>query len=301
MPAIRKGYFGRMKTRNNSIISIAVAGGALLATALHVGAQAPTRGGGNKQPAAPAARGGGGGGGAYPQRTPEQASVNRGKAIYDVNCAFCHGEDARGGDNGPNLIRGDVVLNDKDGETIGKVLQTGRLAEGMPKFEFTAAQISDVSSFLHSFRVGGYDVTRNRPATIVVGDAKAGETYFRAKCTSCHSTTGDLKGIATRVTDGRTLQQRWIMPTGGGRGGGQGTPTTVTVTAGAQKVEGRLGRIDDFIVTLTEADGTPRTFRRDGDSPKVEVHDPLQPHKDLLRTYTDKDIHDVTAYMVTLK
>ena len=40
---------------------------------------------------------------------------------------------------------------------------------------------------------------------------------------------------------------------------------------------------------------------RDGDSPKVEVHDPAAPHKDLLREYTDKDIHDVTAYMVTLK
>src|SRR4051812_48689392 len=98
------------------------------------------------------------------------------------------------------------------------------------------------------------------------------------------------------------------MP-GGGRGGFGGggapssvPPTTVTVTAAkGPKVEGRLGRIDDFIVTLTEADGTPRTFRRDGDSPKVEIHDPMQPHKDLLRQYTDKDIHNLTAYLVTLK
>ncbi len=110
-----------------------------------------------------------------------------------------------------------------------------------------------------------------------------------------------MKGIAARIADARTLQQRWIMPSGGGRGGGQATPVTVTVTVGGKKIEGRLGRIDDFIVTLTEADGTPRTFRRDGDNPKVEVHDPLQPHKDLLRVYSDKDIHDVTAYMVTLK
>jgi cytochrome c oxidase cbb3-type subunit 3 len=249
-----------------------------------------------------AQRGGGGPAAAYPQRTPEAAAVARGKAAYDVNCAFCHGEDARGGDNGPNLIRGEVVLNDNNGENIGKVLATGRLAEGMPKFDFTAAQVADVSAFLHSFRVGGYDVTRNRPATIVVGDAKAGEAYFKSKCSACHSATGDLNGIGARISDARTLQQRWLMPTGGGRGGGAATPTTVTVTlTSGQKVEGRLGRIDDFIVTLTEADGTPRTVARNGDSPKVEVHDPAAPHKELLKVYTDKDIHDVTAYMVTLK
>ena len=253
---------------------------------------------------AQAARGGGGGGyaNAYPQRSPDPAAVKRGQAIYDVNCALCHGDDARGGDNGPNLIRGEVVMNDRNGELLGKVLATGRLPEGMPKFDFTAAQVSDIAAFLHGFRVGGYDASRNRPATIVVGDAKAGAAYFQSKCSACHSVSGDLKGIGARITDARTLQQRWLMPTGGGRGGGQAAPATVTVTlASGEKVEGRLGRIDDFIVTLTEADGTARTFRRDGNSPKVELHDPLQPHKQLLRVYTDKDIHDVTAYMVTLK
>ncbi len=160
----------------------------------------------------------------------DPAVVARGKAVYDINCALCHGEDARGGDNGPNLIRGAVVMNDQNGELIGPVLQDGRAAEGMPKFDFTAAQVSDISAFLHSFRVGGYDISRNRPPSIVVGDAKAGEAYFNAKCGSCHSATGDLKGIATRIADARTLQQRWLMPAGGGRGGGQAAPATVTVT-----------------------------------------------------------------------
>lgn len=275
--------------------ALALLGACLLAQAP---APAPPRGG---RGAAPAGGGGGGFANAYPQRTPDPAAVNRGKAIYGVNCALCHGDDARGGDNGPNLIRGDVVLNDQNGESIGKVLATGRLAEGMPKFEFTTAQVSDVAAFLHSFRVGGYDGSRKRPDTIVVGDAKAGAVYFQSKCGSCHSATGDLKGISARIPDARTLQQRWIMPSGG-RGGGQVAAATVTVTlTSGQKIEGRLGRIDDFTVTLTEADGTPRTFARNGDNPKVEIHDPLQPHKDLLPVYSDKDIHDVTAYMVTLK
>ena len=81
-------------------------------------------------------------------------------------------------------------------------------------------------------------------------------------------------------------------------------PRTVTVSVtvpSGEKVEGRLVQIDDFLVTVGLADGTVRTFRRDEDVPKVEVHDPLKAHRDLLAVYTDKEIHDVTAYLVTLK
>ncbi|MBV8842266.1 MAG: c-type cytochrome [Bryobacterales bacterium] len=240
---------------------------------------------------------------AYPLRpVADSAMVARGKALYDVNCGLCHGEDARGGDGGTNLIRGTVLLNDQNGELLGPVLDNGRLAEGMPKFNFTNAQILDIAAFLHSFRVGGYDVSRNRPATIVVGNAKAGEAYFKSKCANCHSATGDLSGFASRFSDERALQQRWLMPAAGGRGGPPAPVVTVTVALpSGEKFEGRLGRIDDFVVTLTEPDGTPRSFRREGNAPKVDIHDPLKPHKDLLSVYTDKDIHDITAYLVTLK
>jgi cytochrome c oxidase cbb3-type subunit 3 len=243
---------------------------------------------------------------AYPPHPPgDPAMVARGKAIYEVNCAQCHGSDARGEERGPNLIRSALLLNDKEGELIAPVLQEGRLADGMPKFDFSGAQISDIAAFIHTFRVGGYDVSRNRPETIVVGDRKAGETYFNSKCGSCHSATGDLKGLASKITDPRGLQQRWLLPAApaGGRGGDPAGPqVTVTVTLpSGQKMEGRLVRIDDFTVSFTEADGTSRTVRRDGDTPRVEVHDPIQAHRDLLHVYTDKDIHNVTAYLVTLK
>ena len=233
--------------------------------------------------------------------------VDRGKALYGAQCAFCHGQDARGGsEGGPSLIRSEVVLKDQNGELIGQVTAEGRT--GMPKFSLTAAQLADIAAFIHSFRVSGYDTARNRPTNIVVGDAKAGEAYFKAKCASCHSITGDLKGFGGKFTDPRSLQQTWLIPGGGGRfGGGQPPPvnvppTTATITlASGQKVEGRLTRIDDFNVTITDADGAQRTFRRDGDQPKVEVHDPIAPHRELLKVYTDKDIHDLTAYLVTLK
>jgi mono/diheme cytochrome c family protein len=242
----------------------------------------------------------------YPNRPPEDpAAVERGKALYGVNCQFCHGADTRGGDGGPSLLRSGTVLDDQHGELIGPVVKSGR-PPGMPKFTLSDAQIADVASFVHTFRAAGYDESRIKPPSIVVGDAKAGETYFAGKCGSCHSASGDLRGIATKIADPRMLQQTWLLPGSGGGRGGQAPvrvkPTMVTVTlASGEKVEGRLERIDDFVVTLTTADGARRSFTTNGDTPKVEIHDPVEPHKNLLKTYTDTDIHNVTAYLVTLK
>lgn len=241
---------------------------------------------------------------AFPERPPaDPAVIERGKAVYGVDCTFCHGADARGGSGGPNLIRASLVLNDKNGELIGPVIREGR--EGMPKFDLTPAQISDIAAFIHSFKVGGYDVSRMTPPTIVTGDPKAGESYFQKTCAGCHSVTGNLKGIASRITDAKRLQQTWLLPgSGSGRRDASVSkvpPTTVTVTSDRGKVTGRLLRIDDFVVSLIDEEGVPRTFTRDGDSPKVELHDPLLGHRNLLASYTDKDIHDVTAYLVTIK
>jgi cytochrome c oxidase cbb3-type subunit 3 len=241
----------------------------------------------------------------YPTRPPgDPAAIERGKALYGVNCQFCHGADTRGGDGGPSLLRSGLVLADQKGESIGPVVRAGR--PGMPKFTLTDDQIADVAAFVHTFRAAGYDESRVKPPSIVVGDAKAGEAFFGAKCGSCHSTSGDLRGLASKITDPRLLQQTWLLPgSGAGRGGPppvQVKPTTVTVTLpSGEKIDGRLDRVDDFVVALTMSDGTHRSFNTSGDTPKVEIHDPLQPHKDLLRTYADADIHNVTAYLVTLK
>jgi cytochrome c oxidase cbb3-type subunit III len=241
----------------------------------------------------------------YPTRPPgDPAAIERGKALYGVNCQFCHGADTRGGDGGPSLLRSSIVLDDQHGELMAPVIRSGR--PGMPKFTLTDAQIADIAAFVHTFRAAGYDESRVKPPSIVVGDAKAGEAFFTAKCASCHSTSGDLRGLATKIADPRLLQQTWLMPgTGAGRGGTppvQVKPTTVTVTLpSGEKIDGTLDRIDDFTVALTTADGSRRTFRTEGDTPKVEIHDPLQPHRDLLRIYRDADIHNVTAFLVTLK
>ena len=266
----------------------------------------------------------GGRGGPYPARTPvDAATLERGKALYSVHCAFCHGSDARGGDGGgPNLLRSQLVLSDQKGELLGDVVRNGRPAAGMPPIALGQQQIADIADFIHSFSVGGDDTARNVPPTIVVGNATSGAAAFQARCGGCHSATGDLKGLGARFTNPRELQDYWLVPVAGrGRGTGPGAslrPVTAIVTQpSGERAEGRLLRIDDFTVTIVPfdaaqgkpfdsaqgkpADGMPRSFTRRGDVPKVEVVDPVKPHRDLLPRYTDKEIHDITAYLVTLK
>jgi len=242
---------------------------------------------------------------AYPTRPPADPGVlERGKATYGVNCNFCHGSDARGGEGGPSLLRSELVLSDQNGELIAPVVQNGRPDLGMPKFNLTNAQIAEVAAYIHNFKVSGNEGARMIPPSILAGDAKAGEAYFNAKCAACHSVSGDLKGIGSRIPDAKMLQNTFLMPGGGGRGPAAPVkvpPATVSVTVAGKKAEGTLVKIDDFVVTLTDAEGTQRTFRRDGDNPKVEIHDPLLPHRNLLPTYADKDIHNLTAYLVTVK
>ena len=244
--------------------------------------------------------------------------IERGRSIYSVTCSACHGADARGGQlGGPNLLRSQLVLADQDGEAIIPVIQKGRPDKGMPPMSINDADAKAVATFLHHLlasagRQGSPPPIDTPPPDVLVGDAAAGQTYFAAKCTTCHSADGDLKGIAARVPDAKTLQNLWVsggVAAGrGGRGGrgrgSSGSTVTVTVTVtlpSGEKAEGQLRRIDDFIVTLVQADGTERSLRRDGDRPKVEIRDPLQGHRDLLAVYPAKVMRDGTAYLVTLK
>jgi cytochrome c oxidase cbb3-type subunit 3 len=240
---------------------------------------------------------------AYPVRPPaDPAVVARGRQIFSANCSFCHGSDARGGEGGPNLIRSELVLNDNSGELITTVVQNGRPDKGMPKFDLAKEDIASIAAFIHSMPVGGRAATTGTVDPLV-GDAKAGEAYFNGagKCATCHSVTGDLAGIGAKYKDVRALQG--TMLSGEPKGELAEAPhKTVTVTLrDGQTVEGTLEQVDDFIVSLVDADGNYHSYDRQGDSPKVVIKDPLQPHLDMLQTLKDVDIHNLTAYLVTLK
>jgi cytochrome c oxidase cbb3-type subunit 3 len=278
------------------------------------GQDPPQAPGGRRGAAGGAPAGAGRRGPNFPQQTRPLASAEvlaRGKAVYGVNCTACHGADLRGGDQGgPSLLRSLAALSDQHGEEIGPIVRGSRQDKGMPAFNLVDADITAVSEYIHSIlaKVGSQARPPGAidPSTlnVLIGKASAGEAYFKSKCASCHSTTGDLKGIGAMYDDPRTLQNTWVSGgAGGGRGGrGGGKPNAVIVTlANGEKVEGTLVRKDDFIVTLMQKDGSRRSIARDGDVPKVEVHDPYEAHKKLVPTLTDNDMHDVTAFLATVK
>jgi len=245
----------------------------------------------------------------------DPAALERGRALLVEQCGFCHGSNARGGNAGPDLTRSVVVQEDENGKQLGEFLKVGRIERGMPKFDLTDAQVQDMAVFLHEaiFQVANRNLYKI--LDVVVGDPKKGEAYFNRNCGSCHSATGDLKGVGAKY-EPVVLQQRMLMPRGGrGPGGPPGAsrrftppyeePTAVKATlklpSGGSFV-GSLVRLTEFDVTLYDAE-TKRLhswLRRDG-VPEVVLTDPLKAHVDQLQKWTDEHMHDVTAYLVTLK
>ncbi len=254
--------------------------------------------------------------GAGPKDVPlvEIESAERGKKVWATECITCHGTQARGTDNGPNVVRSMVVLRDRYGSQLGPYLKKGhKMQSGASAATLTDTQIRDLANFLRD-RVN--DSLRGSPLfqaqNVLVGDAKAGADYFNGagNCTTCHSpTSAPLAGIGSRV-EPIDIQQRFLFPGPqggrGGRGARAGGPppasavkVTVTPASGAA-VSGVLIAMDDFNVTLRDASGEYHTIRR-GPSVKVVKDDPLAAHHALLETITDKQIHDVVAYLETLK
>lgn len=267
----------------------------VLAPALYITAQEPSvrpgRGGADKGITA-----------AIAGSKENPAAFERGAKDYTQYCAGCHGATGRGSVGAPDLIRSILVLDDEKGILIAPVLRDGRPDAGMPKLGLTEAQIADLVAWLHVQTYSAGHRTTYAYQDVLTGDAKKGEAYFNATCKGCHSATGDLKGIGARL-DAFSLQAKWLQPRGG-RGATASNKSAVSVTVtlpSGEKVSGVLDRIDDFSVSLHDSSGEYRSFTREGAVPKVEIHDPVKAHLDLLAKYTDPDIHNVTAYLVTLK
>jgi cytochrome c oxidase cbb3-type subunit 3 len=241
----------------------------------------------------------------------DQSAVERGRELLASQCGFCHGASARGGSGGPDLTRSALVQGDEKGKQLGEFLRVGRPDRGMPRFELSDAQISDLATFLHSTIYLASNRRLYRILDIVTGDPKVGAAYFNGvgKCGACHSASGDLRGIGSKY-DPATLQGRFLLPPRNGRSGGPPQPAymdrnalKVTVTEpGGRSVTGAIVRLTDFDVTLYDsAAGQTRSWFRNGDAPKVIVTDPLQAHMDMLTKWTDDDMHNMTAYLASLK
>lgn len=233
---------------------------------------------------------------AYP--TPallDEPAMERGHDLYKtLGCPVCHGNDARGGESGPSLLRSQRLLRDKKGETIGEVIVNGIPNTRMVAFHLSPEQLADIAAFLHGLQVKHLGATRDEQRLADIGDAKAGEGYFAQKCNQCHSATGDLLAIGSKYQDIKILQQRWLMPDD------SSAKSASVLNPDGSVVEGKILHIDEFLVTLRLDNGSRRTLELDRDHSTLQVRDRLESHRKLLQEYSDSDIHNVTAYLHTL-
>ena len=234
----------------------------------------------------------------------DSTSAARGAALYADSCARCHGATARGTSSAPDLIRSTAVLHDRFVMLHGKEFPA-ILSRAPHSLTLKDDQLADLSQFLtlavNKILRSGYS---NEPVKLMTGNAQAGQAYFNGPggCAKCHSITGDLAGIGKRYSPA-TLQQKLLFPNSGFRATGAPPAPKVQVTVtplSGPVVKGALVRIDDFNVSLREGAGPLRTFDR-APGVKVELDDPFAAHIALLDRYTDPDIHNLLAYLVTIQ
>ena len=247
------------------------------------------------------------------QHKVDAEAADRGRTIWAAECIHCHGTYARGSERGANLIQSAMFLQDRYGSKLGPFLKNGHpMQSGSASAGLTQTQIEELSHFIHQ-RV--FDTLRGSPIfevqNVLTGDAAAGEAYFNGAggCNKCHSATGNLAGIGGRLGP-PSLQSRFLFPQAGGFRRRSSfsreappviRPTTVSVTpVGQTTVTGVLVHLDDFNVSLRDEAGEYRSWKR-GPQLQVEKHDPYAAHIELLDKYTDKNMHDIVAYLETLQ
>jgi cytochrome c oxidase cbb3-type subunit 3 len=224
------------------------------------------------------------------------AAAERGRKQFEQSCAFCHGADATEA-RGPDLVRSPLVAHDVKGEQIAQVIRQGRPDKGMPAMPLSETQIQDLAAFLHARTaesIGSARVPKEYPIEkLLTGNAEAGKTFFSGAggCDKCHSSSGDLAGIATKLSP-MELEARMLYP------GGKHRTAVVTLRSGEQ-AKGSVEHVDDFVIALRDENGWYRSFRRD--SVNVEVQDKLAAHQELLHKLTQADVHNLFAYLETLK
>ena len=227
---------------------------------------------------------------------PDAAAAKKGEPLYKQNCATCHGDNARGG-QAPSLVRSVPVLHDEKGEEVGPIIKGGR--PGMPPFPaLSTDEIYSIVQFLKlqielAANRGTYGQTYGDLRNKVTGDAQAGAAFFKTNCIACHAATGDLAKIGAKFQQAQQLQQRflWPAPTG---------PAKVTVTTpDGKRVVGTVSRQDDFYLSVYDTAGDYHNWPLD--KVKIEIEDKLQGHRALLPKYSNADIHNMTAYLVSLK
>jgi cytochrome c oxidase cbb3-type subunit 3 len=234
---------------------------------------------------------------AAPAETFAPKLVEAGQTRFQKECAFCHGRDAGGGEDGPDLTRSKLVADDKHGGEIGPVVRNGRPEKGMPRFSFSDQELAELVAFIKTQKTLAESQKGGRRGVdkedLQTGNAEAGKKYFdgAGKCSSCHSATGDLSGVAKRF-EGLKLEQRFLYP--------KDVKAKIVVTLpSGETVSGELAYQDEFNIALTDSSGRHRAWAVS--RVKFKIDEPVDAHAEMLTKYTDADIHNLMAYLQTLQ
>lgn len=227
----------------------------------------------------------------------ESALVAAGDGLFHQNCAFCHGRDAMGGESGPDLTQSKIVLGDKNGEQIAAVVREGRPDNKMPAFNFSSQELLSLAAFIHERVKNAAEHPGGRRgvsvADLQTGNVDAGKAYFNGAggCAKCHSPSGDLAGIATRY-QGLQLEERMLFP--------RNARSTLTVElSSGEKLTGMLVYRDEFTIAMRDGSGVYRSWSTS--KVKLTVHSPVEAHVEQFPKYTDDDVHNLMAYLQTLR
>src|SRR5215467_11678942 len=242
------------------------------------------------------------------QSTPPQAvpteQAQKGQSIFATQCAFCHGRDAAGGETGPDLTSSELVEKDVNGNEIGPVVRSGRIDKGMPPFNLGDADLGAVVAFIHAQKTKMEShAGRRRSVTaedLRTGNAEEGKQYFNGAggCAKCHSPSGDLAGVANRFR-GLALLERMLYPWGRKAGPASSPATATVILPSGEAVMGKLAYRDEFVIGLVDSSGWYRSWFRN--KVRFQVNNPLEAHSEQLGKYTEETMHNVLAYLQTLR
>jgi cytochrome c oxidase cbb3-type subunit 3 len=171
----------------------------------------------------------------------------RGKSVFELRCATCHGLDGLGGEHAPDVIRPTAVRTLSD-QALLNLIHDGIPELGMPGFRDMSKEDGHAVVVYMRFLQG------NSAGGSMRGDPVRGRDLFfgKAGCSACHSqgqfVAEDLLGFARDHWSGE-IREAIIRPTGE-------RPEAATAFArDGRKFSGMIRNEDNASLQLQDADG----------------------------------------------
>jgi cytochrome c oxidase cbb3-type subunit III len=224
------------------------------------------------------------------------SSPAHGPALFESNCAACHGSDGRGGERAPDIATISGVQQLSTSALTG-IIENGIAGGGMPAFGSLGSQnVQSIVAYLRVLQGGG--VLSKLP-----GDPSTGEVLFsgEARCASCHMVQGKGGFIAADLTHygaDKTASEIRNVILNPDKYLPLSKPVTV-VTHGGRKVTGMIRSNDNFTISIQTMDGAFHFFQK-----SYVKQIALNPHSLMPGNYSStlnsKQLDDVISYLMKI-